>query len=212
MTPMKTIYEKKAHTVIQNMKKRQINGYYAATSAEAIAIANKLLTGAKTVSFGGSMTLEESGMLAALRTNETITLLDRSTAASAEEAAAIYHDALQTDAYFMSSNAITQQGELINIDGNGNRVAALIYGPKKVIILAGMNKVCPNTEEAMSRVHDLATPANCIRLKKQTPCSVTGFCSNCLSPDCICNQVVITRRSGDPARLHVILIGESLGY
>lgn len=212
MTPMETFYEKKAHTIIENMKKRQINGYYAATSADAVAIANKLLTGAETVSFGGSMTLEESGMLAALRANKAITLLDRSTATSPEEASAIYHKALQADAYFMSSNAITQNGELVNIDGNGNRVAALIYGPKKVIVLAGMNKVCRDTEEALSRVHNVATPANCIRLNKQTPCAATGSCSDCLSPDCICNQVVITRRSGDPTRLHVILIGENLGY
>ena len=107
---------------------------------------------------------------------------------------------------------MTIDGELVNIDGNGNRVAALIYGPENVIILAGMNKVSKNVDEAINRVHLTATPMNCVRLSKKTPCSTTGVCADCLSPDCICNQVVITRRSGTQGRIKVILIGEELGY
>ena len=105
-----------------------------------------------------------------------------------------------------------ETGEIINIDGTGNRVAALIYGPEHVIVMAGMNKVAANVDEALSRVHGTATPMNCKRLGKNTPCSATGVCSDCLSPDCICNQVVITRRSGIEGRIKVILIGEELGY
>ena len=124
----------------------------------------------------------------------------------------MYHDALSSDVYFMSTNAITANGELVNIDGTGNRVAALIYGPETVIILTGMNKVAANVEEALSRIHNVATPQNCIRLNKKTPCSTTGTCADCLSPDCICNQVVITRRSGIKGRIKVLLIGDSFGY
>ena len=112
----------------------------------------------------------------------------------------------------MSTNAITLDGELINIDGNGNRVAALIYGPDQVIIVAGLNKVTANVEDGIRRVRNCATPPNCIRLNKKTPCATTGRCADCLSPEGICNQIVITRRSGNPDRIKVILIGESLGY
>ena len=129
-----------------------------------------------------------------------------------EDSRKIFHDALMADYYFMSTNAMTIDGELVNIDGNGNRVAALIYGPENVIILAGMNKVAKDVAEAVDRVHLTATPMNCVRLNKQTPCAVTGVCADCLSPDCICNQVVITRRSGIQGRIKVILIGEELGY
>ena len=158
------------------------------------------------------MTLEDTGMLTALRHDPGITLLDRAQAKTPEETKKIYHDALSSDFYFMSTNAITKDGELVNIDGTGNRVAALIYGPEHVIVMAGMNKVAANVDEALSRVHGTATPMNCKRLGKNTPCSATGVCSDCLSPDCICNQVVITRRSGIEGRIKVILIGEELGY
>ena len=123
-----------------------------------------------------------------------------------------YRDAFSADTYFMSTNAITTGGELVNIDGTGNRVAALIYGPETVVILAGMNKIAANVDEALSRVHNVATAQNCIRLDKKTPCAITGACADCLSPDCICNQVVITRRSGIKGRIKVLLIGESFGY
>jgi len=112
----------------------------------------------------------------------------------------------------MSSNAISSDGILVNIDGRGHRVAALIYGPKEVFVFAGMNKLSPTVEDAVRRVRNTATPPNCIRLQKQTPCSINGTCSDCLSPDCICNQIVITRRSGVKGRIKVFLIGEPLGF
>ena len=156
------------------------------------------------------MTLEDTGMLTALRHGPGITLLDRAQAKTPEETKKIYHDALSSDFYLMSTNAITKDGELVNIDGTGNRVAALIYGPEHVIVMAGMNKVAANVDEALSRVHGTATPMNCKRLGKNTPCSATGVCSDCLSPDCICNQVVITRQSGIEGRIKVILSAKNL--
>lgn len=212
MNPMETHYEKLAATLIKNLEKRQMEGYYFLTAKEAVEKALSFLSENATVSFGGSMTLVETGMLDALKVCPFIQLLDRDTATTPEGKDEIYHQSLSADAYFMSSNAITMDGELVNIDGNGNRVAALIYGPKEVIILAGMNKIVPSVEEAVNRVRNTATPPNCIRLNKQTPCAATGACGDCLSPDCICNQIVITRRSGVKGRIKVILVGEALGF
>lgn len=212
MSPKETYYKTLAETVITQLEKRQMEAYYCPTAEEAVEKALSFLTPDSTVSFGGSMTLEETGMLTALRNKKDITLLDRSAASNPEEVNKIYHDALSADFYFMSTNALTKDGKLVNIDGNGNRVAALIYGPEHVVLLVGMNKIVANEEEAISRVHQTATPMNCIRLNKKTPCSVTGVCADCLSPDCICNQTVITRRNGTKGRIKVILIGEDFGY
>lgn len=212
MNPKAMHYETLANTIIKNLAKRRMEGYYCKTAEEAKEFALSLVAPDSTVSFGGSMSLEESGILAALRAKDDITLIDRANAASLDEVKEMYHKALSCDYYFMSTNAITSDGELVNIDGTGNRVAALIYGPENVIIIAGMNKVTANTKEALSRVHNTATPMNCKRLNKNTPCAAAGVCSDCLSPDCICNQVVITRRSGIENRIKVILVGEELGY
>ena len=212
MTPKQMHYETLAGTIIEKMKKRNMHALYCTTVEEAEKLAFSYLKPNCTVSFGGSMTLEDIGMLTALRHDPNIRLIDRATAKTPEETKQLYHDALSADFYFMSANAITANGELVNIDGTGNRVAALIYGPEQVIVMAGMNKVAANVEEALSRVHNTATPMNCKRLRQPTLCASTGVCSDCLSPDCICNQVVITRRSGIPGRIKVILIGEELGY
>lgn len=211
MNPIQSHYEKLAATVIKNLEKRQMEGYYFSTAKEAVDKAMSLITPNATVGFGGSMTLVESGMLEALRACPSIQLLDRD-AVPAEEKNNIFRQSLLSDTYFMSTNAMTVDGELVNIDGNGNRVAALIYGPTEVILLVGMNKIVPSVEEAVNRVRNVATPPNCIRLNRQTPCSVTGACGDCLSPDCICNQIVITRRSGTKGRIKVLLIGEGLGF
>ena len=112
----------------------------------------------------------------------------------------------------MSTNAITLEGELINIDGRGNRLAFLCFGPQNVLILAGMNKVVTDIDSGFKRVRNIASPPNTVRLNKKTPCAITGKCENCYSPDCICSQFVVTRRSSTPNRIKVILIGEELGY
>lgn len=212
MDPIQIHYEKLAASVIAGLEMRQMEGYYFPTAKDAVEKALSFLPKDAVVGFGGSMTFEQSGMYDALKQNPSIQLLDRNDAKTAEEIEGVFRKSLFADAYFMSSNAITKDGVLVNIDGRGNRVAALIYGPKEVIILAGMNKIAPSVEEAVSRVRNTATPPNCIRLDKKTPCSATGICGDCLSPDCICNQVVITRRSGAKGRIKVLLIGENLGF
>lgn len=212
MTPSETYYENLAKTTMKNLEKRHFECHYCKTGQEAVKLASELVPSDSTVSFGGSMTLAESGMADILKQRSDITLLDRSKAGSPEEVKEIYHKSLNADYYFMSSNAITVEGELVNIDGTGNRVGALIYGPEHVIILAGMNKVSPSLEEAVSRVKNVASPLNANRLSRNTPCAATGLCSDCLSPDCICSHTVITRKSAPEKRIKIILIGEPLGY
>ena len=212
MTIKQQYYEATANTLIKRLAARQIEGFYFAAKEEACEKALSFAKEGTSASFGGSMTLEETGILAGLRSRNDITLYDRATGKNPKEVANIMHEALSCDTYYMSTNAITTEGELVNIDGNGNRVAALIYGPKQVVIVAGMNKVVPDAASAVSRVRNSATPPNCSRLNKNTPCAVTGVCADCFSPDCICNQIVVTRRSGNPDRIKVILVGEDLGY
>ena len=211
MNPKKTYYKNLAQTIIKGMEKRHMEAYYCETCEEAKALALSLVPADSTVSFGGSVTLNETGVLAALRERNDITMYDRDTANGPEEMKKIMHDALSCDYYFMSSNAITHDGELVNIDGNGNRVAALIYGPENVIVIAGMNKVVKTVDEGIDRTRNVAAPPNCVRLNKNTPCAANGVCGNCLA-DTICDQIVITRASRVPKRLKVILVGEELGF
>lgn len=209
---LKKTYEIQATTIVKALEKRNMKGYYCPDCASAVKQAEELLFDGALVAYGGSVSLSECGILNMLQSRTNIRLLDRSKAMTSEEKDKIYHDALNSDVYFMSSNAITLDGQLVNIDGRGNRVAALIYGPGRMVLVVGMNKVVATVEDGIRRVHNIATPANCLRLDLKTPCAATGACHDCLSPDCICNQVVITRRNGTAERIHVILVGEALGY
>lgn len=212
MTPMKQYYENTAKTILKTFDKRGFEGCYCPTKEDAVKKAMSYIESGMTVSFGGSMTLGESGVMDALKSRDDITLFDRGIAKTQEEIQDIYHKALSCDCYFMSTNAITLDGELVNTDGTGNRVAALIYGPTNVVIVAGMNKVSATLEEACSRVKTKASPPNCLRLNRNTPCAITGKCHDCFGDDCICSQTVITRRSAVKDRIKIILVGEELGY
>lgn len=211
MTPKQISYEHTADTIIKNLAKRQMEGYYCATKEEAVAKALELMPDGATIGWGGSMSVIDSGLMEAIRKGK-YQLINRDQAQTKEEQKALYARMVGVDYFLMSTNAITMDGELVNIDGRGNRVSFLIFGPENVIILAGMNKVVSNVEDGVRRVRDIATPPNTVRLKKNTPCAVVGRCQDCLSPDCICNQLVITRRSGIAGRIKVILVGEELGY
>lgn len=212
MNPKQIFYERQASAILKQLEKRQIKGFYCPTKEDAVTTAMSLTAADTTVCFGGSMSLLESGVMDALKARTDITLIDRSHAKTLEEIKQVYREAFSADTYFMSTNAITLDGQLVNIDGNGNRVAALIYGPEQVIIVAGMNKVVPTVEDAVRRVRNTATPPNCVRLGLDSPCAATGSCADCLSENCICSQIVITRRSRTADRIKVILVGEALGY
>lgn len=212
MGPKEQFYEVTAGRLIENMKKRQMDAFYCKTAQEAGELALSFVQQGMKVSFGGSATIEQCGVLKALEGREDITFLDRRAAKDPEEFESILHSAYCSDVYFMSSNAITLDGILVNIDGTGGRTSCLIYGPKTVVVIAGMNKVCTDVEAAYKRVKNTASPPNAIRLKRNTPCAVTGKCSDCLSPDCMCSNTVITRRSVVPGRIKIILVGEELGF
>lgn len=211
MSPKKQYYENLADSLIEKFNTRSIESYYCETKEEALTMAKRFLTPECSVSWGGSETLKEIGLLDALRSSDYV-VYDRDTATTPEERALLYSKIVMADYYFMSSNAITMDGELVNVDGFGNRVACLITGPKNVIVIAGMNKVVPNEESALARVRNMAAPPNALRLGLKTPCSDFSKCVNCLSDECICCQVVITRKSRIPNRIKVILVGEELGY
>ncbi len=201
-----------AQTMIHNLQKRNMEGYFVPTRQEAVSlIMERFLTAGKTVSFGGSMTLAESGLMDAVRKGSCV-LYDRTLAKTPEEVRRMKADMSNSDYFLMSTNAITVDGELVNIDGTGNRVCYLCYGPENVIVLAGMNKVVSSVEDGVRRVRDIASPPNTVRLGKHTPCASTGRCGDCYSEDCICSQIVITRRSGIKNRIKVVLVAEELGY
>lgn len=211
MTAKQQNYENLADSLIEKFNKRGIEGYYCANKEEALETARRFLTPGCSISWGGSETLKEIGLLDILSKSD-YTLYDRMSAKTPEEKTEIYSKIVTADYFFMSSNAITLDGELINIDGIGNRVACLITGPKCVIVVAGINKLTPDTASAIARVRNVAAPPNGVRLGTNTPCAKHGRCGDCLSDDCMCCDIVITRRSRTPGRVKVILVGEELGF
>ena len=211
MSPKEIANQNLANTIIKNMEKKNMEGYYCATSAEAVEKALSLMPEGSSVTWGGSMTLTECGLMDALKT-ANYEIIERDTAKTPEEARLMYAKQVMADYYLMSTNAITINGELVNIDGRANRVSCLCWGPQNVIIIAGMNKVASDVESAVQRVRNIAAPPNCVRLNKNTPCAQTGKCGDCYSSESICSQFLITRRSSTPNRIKVILVGEELGY
>ena len=211
MSPKEIAKQNLANTIIKNMEKKNLEAYYCATSAEAVEKALSLMPEGASITWGGSESIKECGLMDAIK-NANYELIDRTDAKTPEEDRIMYSRQVMADFFLMSSNAITIDGELVNIDGRANRVSLLCWGPQNVIVIAGMNKIASDVESAIQRVRDAAAPPNTVRLNKNTPCAQTGRCGNCYSPDCICSQIVITRRSSTPNRIKVILVGEELGY
>lgn len=211
MSPRKTALARQAGTIIKNLEKRNIEGFYFDTAAACTEAILAAIPSGSMIGWGGSETLKECGLMDAIH-GGSYELLDRGAAKTPEESRQIYARTVLADYYLMSTNAITTDGILINIDGNGNRVACLIQGPSHVIIVAGMNKVVTDVPSGVERVRNTASPANAIRLERNLPCAATGVCHDCLSPECFCCQIVVTRRSMHPGRIKVYLVGETLGY
>jgi hypothetical protein len=210
----KANYQLQAETIIKNFKKRGIDGIYCESSAQAVEEICRMIPAGSLVGLGGSETIIEAGLVDALRRLD-IRLLDRyKERVSKEEIDAMRRQGLLADVFICSSNAVTADGKLVNMDGTGNRAAAIIFGPAKVIIMAGMNKIAPNLDAAIARVRNTAAPANSLRIGVETPCSKTGFCQDphCHLPQRICCQLVVTEASMTPGRVTVFLVGENLGY
>ena len=197
-----------AQKVIRGLESRNMTGYYAADREAALQQALSLIPEGSTVTMGGGMSVHEIGLVKAL-IEGNYNFIDRDQAQDKRAAMLAAYDA---DFYLMSANAMTEDGILINIDGNSNRVSALAQGPRKVIVIAGMNKVCSDVDGAMKRARNVAAPINAQRFGLNTPCAKTGSCMNCKSPDTICCQFLITRFSRHPGRIHVILVNDDLGF
>lgn len=213
MTPKETAYTIQAERVIGEMKRRNFEAFYCPTKEDALKKAISLIEKGSVVGSGGSATIKEIGLLDYVMSHpEDYTYVDRSLAKNDQEAREYHAKNILSDYYLMSSNAFTADGQLINIDGNGNRVSCLCFGPKHVIIVVSMNKMCADVEDAYRRIRQDACPPNALRLNLDTPCAKTGYCAECTSTSSICTSFVTTRMSRYPGRIKVILVGEPLGF
>lgn len=204
-------YEKRGALMVKNLKSHHFDAYYCANKEEALAKALELIPEGVTVGWGGAQSAEDIGLLEAIRKGP-YQAIDRDTAKSPAERVALMKKALLSDVFIVGANALSLDGQMVNIDGNGNRVAAIVYGPDSVIVIAGMNKVVATLEDAIQRTRTIAAPMNKQRFNLETPCEVTGACADCKSENCICNQLLITRNSKPAGRIKVILVGEELGF
>ena len=211
MTPKQIRYSKSGPAVVEALKKRHFEAWYVDTAAEAVKKALELIPAEDVVSWGGSTTIDEIGLKDKLRERGN-PLIDRDSVDTPAEKAELMRRGLTCDPFIMSSNAVTEDGQLFNIDGNGNRVAAMIVGPKSVVGVAGMNKVVKTIQDAYTRVRTIVAPTNAQRFQgSKTPCAQCGQCGDCLSPDSICAYMVATRICRPAGKIKVILVGEDLG-
>lgn len=197
-----------ASQVIKGLESRNMSGYYASDKDEALKIALSLIEKGSTVTMGGAMSAHEIGLVDALKKGD-YNFIDRDQEKDKRAAMLAAYDA---DVFLSSANAITNDGVMVNIDGNSNRVSAIAQGPKKVVFIVGMNKVCDDIDGAMKRARNVAAPINAQRFNLNTPCAKTGACFNCKSSDTICCQFLITRYSRHEGRIHVILVNDNLGF
>ena len=204
-------YDKAGPKVAEALNKRYFEAYYCSGRAEALEKILELIPQGHVVSWGGATTVDELGVKDALRQRGQA-VIDRDTAKDAQERQEMLKKALTCDTFLMGSNAVSADGQLVNIDGTGNRVAALCFGPSQVIVVAGMNKVAGDLDGAMRRAREVAAPINAQRFQLKTPCSVNGLCADCKGPDSICAQIVTTRLCKPAGRIKVILVGEDLGF
>lgn len=211
LTQKKMQYDKAGPKVAEALNKRFFEAYYCSDRESGLQKVLELIPQNHVVSWGGTSTADELGIKDALRQRGQA-VIDRDTAKDAQERKEMLKKALTCDTFLMSSNAISSDGELVNIDGTGNRVAALCFGPDQVVVVAGMNKVAGDLDDAMGRARQVAAPINAQRFQLKTPCSVNGLCGNCKGADCICAQIVTTRVCKPDGRIKVVLIGEDLGF
>lgn len=209
---LKWVNNQKIMRTIEALEKNNMNGYLVETKEGIIDKICELVDEGSKVSCGGSMSLFECGVIDHLRSGR-YNFLDRyKEGLSKDKVKNIFRESFFTDAYFTSSNAITEDGKLYNVDGNGNRVAAMLYGPDKVIVIAGVNKIVKNIDEAINRNKEISAPANAKRLNKLTPCTKVGYCMDCRVNDKICREFTVISSQGNKDRIHVIFINEELGY
>lgn len=200
-----------ANRIVKNLESRNMEAYFVKTKEEALKKALELIPEGSSISWGGTVSAKEIGLLDAVHEGN-YEVYDREEAQTPELKNEIAHKALDCDFFIGSTNALAENGVMVNIDGNANRVAAFAFGPKNVLLIVGMNKVVKSEEDAMGRARNEAAPINAQRFGLDTPCSKNGMCYDCKSPDCICCQILITRYSRAAKRIKVILVDENLGF
>lgn len=203
--------ERLAEQLIKNLKRRHYEAFFCHNSEEMVEKVKTLIPEGSSVTWGGSASIRTSGLTAMLKAGN-YEVFDRDDVTAQEDKERIYRKAFECDFFLSGVNAISEDGVIVNIDSNGNRVAAITWGPKQVILVVGLNKVCKDTDAAMKRVRSTAAPINMARFDLGTPCQKDGMCHDCLSADSICNYISIQRMSHPAGRHTVILVDEELGY
>ena len=209
-TPKAMAYEKRGDILVKNLISRHFEAYYCKTKEEALQKALDLIPAGASVGWGGTMSAEQIGLLNAVRGGD-FKALDRDVCTTPDEREQMAYACLQADVFVTGANAMSLDGQMVNIDGTGNRVAAIVYGPKSVIVIAGMNKVMDSLDDAIRRARTIAAPQNQLRFQLPNPCTTTGTCADCKSQTCICNQILITRNCRPVGRIKFVLVGEDLG-
>ena len=208
--PKALYYEKRGKILVKNLQSRHFEAYYCENRQEALKKALELIPQGASVGWGGAMSAQQIGLMDAVR-NGSYKAIDRESCKTQEEKLRAARECMFADVFLTGANALSLDGEMVNIDGSGNRVGAIVYGPESVIVVAGMNKVSDTLEDAITRARTVAAPMNQQRFLHNTPCTVTGTCADCKSERCICNQILITRNCRPVGRIKFILVGEELG-
>ena len=209
--PRQLYYNKRGEILVKNLKSRHFDAYYCESKEDALAKAIELIPKGASVAWGGALSADQIGLTKAVRSGN-YHVIDRSAGKTPEEQKEIIRNWLFSDVFLTGANALSLDGQMVSIDGTGNRVAAICYGPGTVLVVAGMNKVEDTLDAAIRRARTVAAPMNKQRFQNQTPCEITGVCADCKSEGCICNQIVITRHCRPVGRIKFIIVGEDLGF
>lgn len=210
-TAKEVFYEKRGQLLVKNLKSRHFDACYCADKISALEKALEWIPEGSTVGWGGTMTAQQIGLLDAVRQGK-YNCIDRNSCKTPEEKKQAELDCFACDTFITSANAVSIDGQMVNIDGIGNRLAAIVYGPKNVLVVVGMNKVEDTLDAAVNRARTIAAPQNQQRFDNCTPCTVTGMCADCKSQDSICNQILVTRLCKPAGRIRFIVVGEDLGF
>lgn len=211
MNSRQKYYDSRAQVLMKNLRSRHFEAYYCPDKASALEKALELISKGVSVGWGGTMSAKQIGLMDALNAGD-YAAIDRDKTTSPAERKQAMKDCLLADVFVTGANALSLDGQMVNIDGVGNRVAAIVYGPESVIVIAGMNKVTDTLEDAVRRARTVAAPMNKQRFDGQTPCKTTGACADCKSESCVCNQILITRNCNPAGRIKFVLVGEDLGF
>lgn len=211
MSYINQAYQSASTALIKAFNRHGMEACYCETKEDAREKILSLIPEGSSVTWGGTESMVEAGVCEAIKTGN-YDFIDRKSASTPEEARALFGKIVCADYFLTSTNAFTKDGMLVNIDGASNRVACIAHGPAHVIVLASMNKMCATVEDAVNRIKTHACPPNAARVGVSTPCAKTGICGDCLSPECICCEILVTRYSRVPGRIQVVLCGENLGF